>query len=754
MKAKLTCLGLMAVLASGGCAAESEGLLTVKLAELPTERIASGEVSGPQEVGGLACRVFKPGPACAFDVDRWWGKTVQPAQGKFYLATVRYKDAIDEPARFLSYAGLGRYEGPSEMHRFGGSGDGKWKLARIPLSWDMVLSLPSQKGRVRLAIQTPGDLPVAWVAVAVADADAERRYNAETREWIRRAQSKLRPTKPVTAQRAVIPPALAGEAIVPYVRTWMSVIYPYSAPQAGQAGATLRAQMSLNEYEPAPFGVYANGGKLTNVTFQVGELRGPAGVLAAEITKGTLEYALNAAGRKETRKIHAQRIWPMYPVDIEKNSSHWFWITLKTDPAKTKPGTYKGPVTVVADQGKAVLPMEVKVLPVKLVTMDEAGLEFGGCTPGLFPEHEMPVMQAHNFTISNIWYGAVGPRLTIRDGKMELDFEWLDHWMAIARKHGMGPMVWFIGGDPHDYPRTLSIEREIYIALHDGEKPFRELYSEFTRVAGLKENRGRTLKEVEPYYRQWVAEVWKHAKANDWPELIFTPFDEPACWTRPRRTEATAATKWVLGPGDWVRDHFKFACKLIHDSAPGSRIYASIHHNRLRPDRPGRPIKEGEIFLPDIEVFCTNAIDEDPKLGEKVRAAGKVFWQYTGIGGGDRPDQGRSNYGFYFAAFDSRGGLLWAYDWGRGFDTSSGTSWMIAWRTPFDVICSPYMKGIREGWDDRRVIETYRKKFAGDAKTMAVLENILANVRKGARPQSRQWRDTLLDKLTEAEERQ
>ena len=70
------------------------------------------------------------------------------------------------------------------------------------------------------------------------------------------------------------------------------------------------------------------------------------------------------------------------------------------------------------------------------------------------------------------------------------------------------------------------------------------------------------------------------------------------------------------------------------------------------------------------------------------------------------------------------------------------------------MICSPYMKGIREGWDDRRVIETYRKKFTGDAKTMAVLENILANVRKGARPQSRQWRDTLLDKLTEAEERQ
>ena len=708
-------IGCIITVMVGGCAGNAlepvEGAITtIEMAKLPAERFAErGEVSAPTRVDGVRCRIVESGRALAFDVDRWWGKTLRPAEGKMYLAVVKYKDTATQPIRFLSYAGLGRYEGPSEMHRFGGCGDGKRKIARVPLAWDMLLSLPSQNGKVRLGIASAdGDVPVASISIVPADAGAEARYNAETRDWIARAQSDKRATA-VKSQPAVIPPALAGRPIVPYVRSYLSVVYHYSAPQTGEAGAPIRARMTLNEYEPAPFAVYATR-DLTGVTFNVGELRGPSGVLAAEITRGTLEYALHAPGRKGTTQFHAQRIWPMYPVDIAEGRSHWFWITLKTDPAKTKPGKYKGTVTITAQEGAATLPMEVEVLPVKMLTMDQAGLEMGGCTPATYPEHEMVFMQRHNINIANLWYSAVGPRLKITGGKMTLDFEAIDVWMKTARKRGMGPIVWFVGGDSHNYPRTLSVEREIYIELHSGgEKTRKQLYSEFTRLAGTKENRGKPMKEIEPYVRQWFREIWKHAKANNWPELIFTPFDEPAVWTRPKRTEATAKGGWILGGGVWVRDHFKALCAIIHEECPGSRIYASIHHNRLKPDRPGRAIKEGECFIPDVEVFCTNAIDEDPKLGDKVRAAGKTFWQYKGIGDGTRPDSGFFGYGLFFPAFDSRGGLLWAYDWGPGMDTSAGTNWMIAWRTPFDVIPSPFIEAFREGWDIRRAIETIKK---------------------------------------------
>jgi len=37
-----------------------------------------------------------------------------------------------------------------------------------------------------------------------------------------------------------------------------------------------------------------------------------------------VEYTLHSPGRRGKLRIHAQRIWPAYPVDIEKGKSHWF----------------------------------------------------------------------------------------------------------------------------------------------------------------------------------------------------------------------------------------------------------------------------------------------------------------------------------------------------------------------------------------------------------------------------------------------
>jgi hypothetical protein len=120
-----------------------------------------------------------------------------------------------------------------------------------------------------------------------------------------------------------------------------------------------------------------------------------------------------------------------------------------------------------------------------------------------------------------------------------------------------------------------------------------------------------------------------HARNNGWPELIFTPFDEPAKHEqKPYRKESYEKDDMVIGTGPWIKTHFEDACDLIRKSAmPDTRIYGSIHH------------PSGIEFLPKINVFCTNAIFEDPALGDKVRAGGKgkYFWQYTGVGAGSEP---------------------------------------------------------------------------------------------------------------------
>jgi hypothetical protein len=38
---------------------------------------------------------------------------------------------------------------------------------------------------------------------------------------------------------------------------------------------------------------------------------------------------------------------------------------------------------------------------------------------------------------------------------------------------------------------------------------------------------------------------------------------------------------------------------------------------------------------------------------------------------------------------------------------------MYVWNTPFDLIPTPYMEGLREAWDDRRLLETLKHAAAG-----------------------------------------
>jgi len=144
------------------------------------------------------------------------------------------------------------------------------------------------------------------------------------------------------------------------------------------------------------------------------------------------------------------------------------------------------------------------------------------------------------------------------------------------------------------------------------------------------------------------------------------------------------------------------------------RLVCAAHGFEARvPQTAHRPalFPHGIVFLPVLDIFCTNAIEEDEHLGDKVRRAGKEFWQYGG-GTSDaagHPDQARSLFGFFFNAYDSRGHLVWAYNWGARFDTTHRPNWLMAWQTPFDIIRTPFYEGIREGLDDRRYVETLKR---------------------------------------------
>ena len=404
--------------------------------------------------------------------------------------------------------------------------------------------------------------------------------------------------------------------IVPYVRPYLQVIYPYSAPQDGELNKRLEATMAQNEYEPAGFGVYANGKDLTNVQVVVSSLRNDEddkATLAASVR--TAEFALvqnkRPAGRRAGAQsqpqsrpaaggnemaIFPQRLWPMFTTQIKKGQSGWFWVTFQSDPKSTRPGWYRGKAVISADQGSAAVEIRVHVLPLQLMDMQEAGLLMGGCISGLLPRHEMATMVQYNHNMINLWLSGVAPTI-LPKGKddFDLDFTLMDDFMAQAKAAGILANVWFLGGDPYGFPITNTLERELAReVLGLTVKQYAEL---------IDKDRMNIPPQIAPLYKKWVAKVMQHAKDKGWPEQILTPFDEPAKWVQgPGRK--TGNDPNVVGTGPWIKAHFEQGCQLMHEAWPAVRIYGSIHH-----------AEPGLVFLKDVDIFCTNAIHEDPKLG-------------------------------------------------------------------------------------------------------------------------------------------
>ncbi len=147
-------------------------------------------------------RVAAGGKPASLTVPAWWGKGLRPEEGKIYDLKITYRDDATQPVVFLSHAGVGKYYAPVEVHRFGGSGDGKWKSAIVPVSWDLVarINVPFQglTDEARFVIESNKDLPVATIEVGPAARDARQRYDRETRKWIARAGRQNQTRRPRT----------------------------------------------------------------------------------------------------------------------------------------------------------------------------------------------------------------------------------------------------------------------------------------------------------------------------------------------------------------------------------------------------------------------------------------------------------------------------------------------------------------------------------------------------------------------------
>jgi hypothetical protein len=273
-----------------------------------------------------------------------------------------------------------------------------------------------------------------------------------------------------------------------------------------------------------------------------------------------------------------------------------------------------------------------------------------------------------------------------------MDFRVIDDWMAAAKRQGISDLVYFLGGDPYNFPQTMNLPRSLAattMGLDDAG--WRKL---------VLENPSEVPDSVARMMTEWSRRFGEHARHAGWPNVILTPFDEPAKYIQYRQG---------LGMLGFIKPQFKQQIRLLRRGDPKVQIYGSIHH-----------YDPGMDFLEDVDIFCTNAVHENGRMPDEVRAAGKTLWEYSGTTDQGLPATARYTFGYYFAAHDSRGSLVWAYNWGNRFDTLDGSNWMYSWNTPFDVIPAPYIEGLREAWDDRRLLETLKRAAAAKGVDLTI----------------------------------
>jgi len=682
--------------------------------KLPAEVTA---VSGWQKQEGRF--VLERRASGVLEAPSWW-QGDRPPRGEMVVLEVEYLDDLEAPARAEIYSGLGTVDPYSELHRFGGAGDGAWKKARVPASADFIfLHLPEKTIRFRL-FSYGGTLKARSFRLVAPEPDEESRYNENTRAWVSRVQQRadIDPSYWDLAQTPVLPGKWADAPLVPFARNWMDLVLPISAPQAGEAGQGLKARMFRNEYQSVQLGVYANGTDLRSCRVSVDPIKNSSGKTVAEAKVRVAEYSLVHAYHMPSYFVEPfpQRLWPAYPFDVQAGRSHLVMIVLGTEETTAQPGKYTTMVRIKAEGAQEVsLPLELEILPSRLLTMDQAGLKLGGCTTGLLPEFELKFLHEYNHNMINIWYAGVRPELSKKGDDFELDFRIMDDWMAASKRQGINDHVYFLGGNPYGFPRTMHLPRTLAATMLGlDDRGWREL---------TFKDPNRVPPEVAPLVVEWARRFREHALDKGWPNVVLTPFDEPAKWHQYSSS---------LGMMYFIKPQFKEQVRLIRQGYPEAQIYGSIHH-----------YYGGIDFLEDVDIFCTNAVAENWDLPDEVRAAGKILWQYSSTTDKGLPAVGRYTFGFYFAGHDSRGSLVWAYNWGNRFDTLDGSNWMYAWNTPFDVIPTPFAEGLREAWDERRLLETIKQ--TAKEKNVDISGFLAGLYEEFARSRGRGGRSTLDD---------
>ena len=629
--------------------------------------------------------------------DAWWTGNARPAADESVVLEFDFLDELPEPIRIEVLSGLGSENTWSELHRAGGQNTGEWRTARVPCPASMAwLSLPDSTLQFKI-INGQANLSIKNVRLAPPEENDRAQWEKETRDWVEKSQDwgLLGEKYYALAQTPVIDKHWGKSAIVPFHRNWMNPVEQLSAPQDGETEFPATTRMAGNETEPFQMGIFANGKNLEQVAVSIEAVRDNSPAAKILIAEYSLIKSPVEGVEAET---FPYMLWDNHAFDIDMDRSRLVRITFDSRDEKILPGSYDYTVSISSrNSDKIKIPLKVEVLPVRLPDLEDTGLLLGGHIRGFVPEQDLAAQSDYHHNFAGIY---ILPDISFENDELKLDFRVLDDWMAAASRQGFKSVYLFLGGNPFGFPGTMSLESKLAAAVFgSSDDSFREM------AMAVPDS---VHPDIAPYYREFASRIWNRALEKNWPRLVLSPMDEPNKW---------ASKRDDLGSLEFIKSHFIHCRDLIKEANPDIPVAADMY-----------TYDNAIVFLPCLDIYSTNSTHLHESLPDEIYAAGKEFWEYSTID--IRPSFNRYVAGFYFGSHRSTGTHLWAYNWGKRFDTFDGPNWQYAWYTPFGIVPTLCLEGLREGIDDRRWVEALKtiSAEANDKSIDDLLENIYREV--------------------------
>jgi hypothetical protein len=516
--------------------------------------------------------------------------------------------------------------------------------------------------------------------------------DAELAKWTKTEHEEKNPMPEFTKQEL-------DRGLVTYTRSYISNIWPNTAPLRTEIDAPVRAFASPGEYEPLNFAILPLR-DLKDVRVKFSDLKSKDGqsIDASSIDTRFVKYMWSRPNYNFLYTTYRvpDVLMPMVPSDLTKGENFRVWATVRA-PEGTPEGIYSGKAEIFSGEKKLhEVPVALRVLPINLLK-DE------GITYGMY--YGNPVTNANRAKddFSREWFrgkaekeirgmiehGMNGverplPGGNNGSGEFEPDFDLLASLIDVGQRSGFS-----------DRPMPLQLFGPVNMGFnkHGTEKP------------------GLHLKNVKMPPQAYFDDITKlverieaERKKRGWPEFLYYPLDEPEPSGSP--------------------DVVPFVAKLMESikKVPGVRTYITADPINERGGPPWDPV------YPFIDVWCNQPFKPDYET-IKVQAGPRKdaeYWCYPNHVCGEndhtRNIGARMTYGFGFWRSGYRGLIPWMYQWDRGnpwnYLDGEFSDGMV--RTADDGSPIPVVtwEVYREGIDDMRYITTLehwieRAKAAG-----------------------------------------